>query len=63
MQDGTPRQLNERTGRHRCVKCLAETPDAQYFRNDHICDRCAAEDEYPLQSTPDEPGKAPAKQK
>ncbi len=63
MQDETSRGLNERTGRHRCVKCLAETPDEQYFRNDHICDGCAAEDEYPLQSTPEATGTALATKK
>ena len=60
MQDETTRGLPERTGKHRCVKCLAETPDAQYFGNDHICDRCAADDEYPLKSTPEAAGEAPA---
>ncbi len=63
MQDETSRRLDERTGRHRCVKCLEETPDEPYFRNDHICDRCAADDEYPLQSTPDAAATAPSKSK
>ena len=49
----TPRQLDERTGRHRCVRCLAEVPAEEYLRNDHICDACAEDDEYPLKSTPD----------
>jgi hypothetical protein len=48
-----PRQLGERTGRHRCIRCLAEVDAEEYFRNDHICDPCASEDEYPLKSTPD----------
>lgn len=52
--DPTPRQLPERTGRHLCVKCLAAIPLDEYLRNDHICDACAARDEYPLASTPDE---------
>ena len=47
-----PRKLNERTGKHYCVKCLAAVPPEEYLRNDHICDACAAEDEYPLASTP-----------
>ena len=50
----TPRNLRERTGKHRCVKCLADVPMEEYLRNDHICDACAAEgDEYPLATTPD----------
>lgn len=54
MQDErTPRKLAERTGRHYCVKCLAEVPADIYLRNDHICERCAESDEYPLKSTPD----------
>ena len=54
MQDEiTPRELPERTGRHYCVKCLASIPADEYFRNDHICDACAAADEYPLASTPE----------
>jgi hypothetical protein len=51
--DPLPRKLPERTGRHFCVKCLAEVEGEEYFRNDQVCDRCAAEDEYPLKSTPD----------
>ncbi len=51
--DPPPRGLPERTGRHYCVQCLAPVPAEEYFRNDHICDKCAARDEYPLQSTPD----------
>jgi hypothetical protein len=45
--DGPPKRLNERTGRHFCVRCLAEVPAESYQRNDHICDACAAGDEYP----------------
>lgn len=48
-----PRKPGERTGKHYCVKCLAEVPAEEYLRNDHICDECAASDEYPLKSTPD----------
>lgn|GEM_PF-1531898 len=52
MDEELPRQRTERTGRHYCVKCLAEVPADEYLRNDHICDDCAAGDEYPLKSTP-----------
>jgi hypothetical protein len=45
--DALPKRLNERTGRHLCVRCLAEVPAESYQRNDHICDACAAGDEYP----------------
>lgn len=51
--DPPPRELNERTGRHLCIKCLAVVPAAEYFRNDHLCDDCAQQDEYPLASTPE----------
>jgi len=36
-----PRKLNERTGKHCCIICLAETPADEYFANDHICAACA----------------------
>lgn len=53
MHDDPPlRELPERTGKHYCVKCLALVPAQEYLRNDHICDTCAATDEYPLASTP-----------
>jgi hypothetical protein len=51
--DPPPRELPERTGRHVCVKCLAPVSVEEYFRNDMICDACAASDEYPLASTPE----------
>ncbi len=54
--EAPPRSLNERTGKHYCIRCLAEVPAAAYLRNDHICDVCAESDEYPLKSTPDAPG-------
>ena len=47
LPDSPSRELPERTGRHVCVKCLAAIPAEEYFRNDHICDACAAGDEYP----------------
>ena len=44
MQDEeTPRQLQERTGRHKCINCLAEVSDEEYLRNDFFCDACATE--------------------
>jgi hypothetical protein len=52
--DPLPRELAERTGKHICVKCLAQIPAEEYFRNDHICDECASKSEYPLASTPEE---------
>ena len=59
MHEPPRRAMPERTGKHFCTKCLATIPADEYFRNDHICDTCAASDEYPLASTP-EP-KAPKK--
>ncbi|MEO8380139.1 MAG: hypothetical protein ABI779_10790 [Acidobacteriota bacterium] len=53
MQDDPVRELPERTGKHYCVKCLAQVKAEEYLRNDHICDACAASDDYPLASTPD----------
>jgi hypothetical protein len=54
MIDDTPRRtMNERTGKHVCVRCLAEVEGEEYFRNDHLCDKCAAEGDYPLASTPE----------
>jgi hypothetical protein len=55
VDDPTPRKLTERTGRHLCLRCLREVPADEYFRNDQICDACAAKDEYPLKSTPEAP--------
>jgi len=49
----TPRELPERTGRHYCVRCMAIISAEEFQRNDHICDACAGQDEYPLASTPD----------
>ena len=55
MHEPPPRQLGERTGRHYCVRCLAAIAAEEYFRNDHICDACTEDEEYPLKSTPDAP--------
>jgi hypothetical protein len=44
----------ERTGRHKCVLCLKEIPVEEFLKNDFLCDECAAKDEYPLASTPEE---------
>jgi hypothetical protein len=52
-EDGTPRELPERTGRHVCVRCLAEVTSEVYLRNDHICEACTEREEYPLASTPE----------
>jgi hypothetical protein len=41
----TPRNLPERTGKHFCVKCRAEVPADEYFRNDFVCGKCAEEEE------------------
>jgi hypothetical protein len=51
--DPLRRNLSERTGKHVCVRCLREVDAEEYFRNDHLCDKCAAEGDYPLASTPD----------
>lgn len=54
MFDDVPRHnLSERTGKHVCVRCLREVETEEYFRNDHLCDKCAAEGDYPLASTPE----------
>lgn len=45
QEEETPRQLQERTGRHRCINCLADVSDEEYFRNDFFCDPCAAKAE------------------
>ena len=39
--DVTPRLRNERTGKHKCIRCLAEIPADVYFANDQVCDECA----------------------
>lgn len=50
--DPPPRALPERTGKHLCVRCLAAIPADEYFRNDCICDACAASPEYPAPAAP-----------
>jgi hypothetical protein len=54
FQERVPRQLHPRTGRHLCIRCLAETPEDAYFRNDHVCDACAAQDEDAEEQPPEE---------
>lgn len=55
MQDEeTPRMLQERTGKSRCTRCLSVVDLEEFLRNDHLCDQCAADGDYPLKSTPDE---------
>ena len=56
IDEAPPRNLIERTGKHHCIRCLAEVPLDVFLRNDHICDVCAESDEYPLKSTPDANG-------
>jgi hypothetical protein len=51
-----PRRMTERTGKHVCVRCLAEIDLETLQRNDFLCDRCAADGDYPLASTPAVPG-------
>ena len=51
--DTAPRKLRERTGKHLCTLCLTEVDAETYFRNELLCDACAAKDEYPLKSTPE----------
>ena len=53
LDDPPRRKLNERTGRHVCVRCLAEVETEEYLINDHLCDACAAQGDYPLASTPE----------
>ena len=50
--DGPSKQLKERTGKHYCVRCLAEVPADVYLANDHICAECAEGDEYPPAGPP-----------
>jgi len=45
QDEGPPRLLNERTGIHKCIRCLREVPAEEYFRNDLICDECASKEE------------------
>ena len=45
LDEETPKNLSERTGKHRCIRCLAEVGDEEYFANDHVCNTCAAEEE------------------
>jgi hypothetical protein len=44
--------MNERTGRHVCIRCLAEIDPETLQRNDFLCDPCADDGDYPLASTP-----------
>ncbi len=45
QEEATPRNLPERTGKHRCIRCLSEVAIEVYLENDHLCDACAAEEE------------------
>jgi len=44
QDEETPRQLQERTGRHKCIVCLADVTPEEYFRNDFLCELCASAD-------------------
>ena len=50
MDDAIPRNLAERTGKHRCIRCLAEVPADVYFANDQVCDECGERFENELTS-------------
>lgn len=56
MDEETPRNLAERTGRHRCIRCLAEVVEDEYFANDQVCDACGEkfERELTVETTTDE---------
>jgi len=41
LDENTPRNLQPRTGKHKCIRCLAEVPEEVYFANDQVCDECA----------------------
>jgi len=41
------RQMEERTGKHRCVLCGREVETEEYFRNDTCCDGCASAEDLP----------------
>lgn len=53
LEEPTPRDLSERTGKHYCIRCLTEIEAEEFFRNDYLCDACVAGDEFPLASTPE----------
>jgi hypothetical protein len=47
------RELEELTGRHRCVGCLALVKREEYLANDFTCRACDEKfGKYPLASTP-----------
>ena len=56
MDEPVPRNLRERTGKHRCIRCLAEIPEEEYCANDQTCDECAEkfEKELTVEKTKDE---------
>ncbi|HSP17468.1 MAG TPA: hypothetical protein VLV78_22175 [Thermoanaerobaculia bacterium] len=47
LDEPPPRNLPERTGKHYCIRCLAEVPADEYFRNDQVCEKCAEEEQQP----------------
>lgn len=44
----------EKTGKHKCTNCLKVISADEFLRNDFLCDDCAAKNEYPLASTPND---------
>lgn len=51
--EGQPRQLPERTGRHLCVACLKEISLEEYLEGDFVCRECSSKmEKFPLASTP-----------
>jgi hypothetical protein len=54
LDEPPPRELQERTGRHYCVRCLAVVATEVYFRNDYFCDECTEGEEYPAAAPPPE---------
>ena len=45
QEQGPPRRLNERTGVHKCIRCLREVPADVYFVNDFVCEECVQAEE------------------
>jgi hypothetical protein len=55
-EEGPPRLLPERTGRHFCIHCLKQISATEYFEGDLVCRDCSVTMEnYPLASTPGTP--------
>jgi hypothetical protein len=53
-EEGPPRLLPERTGRHFCINCLKQISATEYLEGDFVCRDCSLKMEnYPLASTPE----------